>query len=124
MTDLLREVEETLDRVIDPCSAGIGRPAGLVTMGLVKSLDIDDASDGNGKVVRLMMRLTSPCCMMAPHFAKNAEALLLAIPGITAVEIDVSPAIDWQPDHMKASYREAIPRPHFMKAFGPMEPIG
>lgn len=113
MSDLRERVEECLDEVIDPCSAGIGRPVGLVTMGLVKELDIESA--GRGMRVRLLLRLTSPCCMMAPHFAAQAEEKLKRLPEVSEVEVSVSPEMDWEPSHMRRDYRESLPRPDFLK---------
>ncbi|MFC3227698.1 metal-sulfur cluster assembly factor [Marinibaculum pumilum] len=115
-TELRQQVERLLDEVIDPCSAGIGRPAGLVSMGLVKALDLEDLPEG-GTRIRLLLRLTSPCCMMAPHFASQADARLRALPGVEAVEISVSPTIDWEPSHMDPDYRASLPRPDFMQPF-------
>ena len=114
--DLRQRVERLLDEVIDPCSAGIGRPAGLVAMGLVKALDLDAMADGRVQV-RLLLRLTSPCCMMAPHFAVQAEQKLCALPEIAGVQISVSPAIDWEPAHMDPEYRASLPRPDLMQPF-------
>lgn len=113
---LRQSIERLLDEVIDPCSAGIGRPAGLMAMGLVKALALDPLPAGGVKV-RLLLRLTSPCCMMAPHFAAQAEARLRTLPEIAEVEISVSPEIDWEPAHMDPEYRASLPRPDFMQPF-------
>jgi metal-sulfur cluster biosynthetic enzyme len=117
MSDLRARVEAALDEVVDPCSAGIGRPAGLVTMGLLKSLDIHPGP--NGARVAITLRLTSPCCMMGPRFAMNAEAKLKQLPDVGVVEISISTEIDWEPRHMRQDYRESLPRPHFMGSFEP-----
>ncbi|MEQ8346406.1 MAG: iron-sulfur cluster assembly protein [Sneathiellaceae bacterium] len=114
MSDLRSRVEALLDEVIDPCSAGIGRPAGLVAMGLVKELHLDGQADGRVQV-RLLLRLTSPCCMMAPHFAAQAEAKLRSLPEVASIGIEVSPAIDWEPADMDPDYRASLPRPDFMR---------
>lgn len=117
MMDALHEkVEALLDEVIDPCSAGMGIPAGLVSMGLIKQLEIYDLATG-GKRVDILLRLTSPCCMMAPHFAAQTKAKLAEIDEISQVEIDVCPQIDWEPSHMSESFRAKLARPDFMKPF-------
>ena len=109
-------MEAILDEVIDPCSAGMGVPVGLVTMGLIKELDIVDLPSG-GKRVQVLLRLTSPCCMMAPRFAIEAKAKLELLPEVAEVKFDVCPKIDWDPSHMKKAFREKLARPDFMKPF-------
>jgi metal-sulfur cluster biosynthetic enzyme len=113
MSTLIEELEQRLDEVIDPCSAGIGRPAGLVTMGLVKSLEVVDEGR-SGKRLKVCLRLTSPCCMMGPHFAACVEEKLKALPDVLAVEVAIAVEIDWEPSHMRPQYRAALPRPRFM----------
>ena len=114
---LVERIEFLLDEVFDPCSVAIGRPAGLVTMGLVKSLEINE---GNAGVhVALTLRLTSPCCMMGPYFAAHAVAKLKQLSEIVAVEVAISPEIDWEPGHMRAAYRVSLPRPSFMRFDNP-----
>lgn len=41
MNEIERIIEETLDTIVDPCSAAIGKPVGLKSMGLAKRLGID-----------------------------------------------------------------------------------
>lgn len=113
MDDLVARIEAELDQVIDPCSAGIGKPVGLVGMGLIKDLTLDQRPEGTH--VRILLRLTSPCCLMAPSFAGQAETRLKALPGITGVEVVVDPSIDWTPAMMRDSYRESLNMPGFMR---------
>ena len=56
-------VREVINQVVDPCSASIGIPIGLVDLGLVRSVEVDNAADRPDVIVRL--RLTSPGCMFA-----------------------------------------------------------
>ncbi|HLL01156.1 MAG TPA: iron-sulfur cluster assembly protein [Myxococcaceae bacterium] len=111
-------IEQALDEVKDPCSLGIGAPAGLVTMGLVKGLSLSEV-EGGGQHVELRLRLTSPCCMMGPRFAMEAEAKLKALEGIVSVTVSLDPEIDWEPRHMREEYRRALPKPAFMSRLGP-----
>jgi metal-sulfur cluster biosynthetic enzyme len=113
MNGLAERIECLLDEVSDPCSVAIGRPAGLVTMGLIKSLEINQGEAGVR--VALTLRLTSPCCMMGPHFAARAVAKLKQLPEVVAVEVGISPEMDWDPAHMRAGYRMSLPRPSFMR---------
>jgi metal-sulfur cluster biosynthetic enzyme len=101
------QIEALLDKVIDPCSAGLGRPAGLVTMGLVKSLTLTEAANGR-KRLDVLLRLTSPCCMMGPYFAERAKAELQQLSELAAIEVRICPQIDWEPAHMRPEYRARL----------------
>lgn len=116
MTSLREDIETLLDEIIDPCSAGMGMPIGLVSMGLIKELKIIDAGLETKKI-ELLFRLTSPCCMMAPHFAMEAKSKLEKIDQISEVDIKVCPKIDWEPAHMKPEVRDSLPRPEFLTPF-------
>lgn len=109
MMDMRSAVEDALDQIIDPCSAGIGKPVGLVRMGLIKELDL--VMEGNAVAVRLQLRVTSPCCMMGPSFTAQAKDKLMSLPGICSVEVTISPEIDWTPGHMAPSYRATLSGP-------------
>ncbi|SED47903.1 metal-sulfur cluster assembly factor [Rhodobacter sp. 24-YEA-8] len=113
MNDYVSRVEAELDLVVDPCSAGIGMPVGLVSMGLIKKLTLKDSPEGID--VHILLRLTSPCCMMAPSFATQAEERLTAMQGIRSVEVEIDPAIDWVPSMMRQSYRDTLSQPAFMR---------
>ena len=107
--DMRSVVEDALDQIIDHCSAGIGKPVGLVRMGLIKALDLD--VDGDAVTVRLQLRVTSPCCMMGPSFTAQAKEKLMRLPGIGSIEVSISPEIDWTPGHMAPSYRATLSGP-------------
>lgn len=107
--DMRSIVEATLDQIIDPCSAGIGKPVGLVRMGLIKELELE--KEGDSITVRLQLRVTSPCCMMGPSFTAQAKEKLMGLSGIGSVEVSISPEIDWTPGHMAQSYRATLSGP-------------
>lgn len=113
MDDLIARIEHELDQVVDPCSVSIGKPVGLVSMGLIKDLALEERADGIH--VRIRLRLTSPCCLMAPSFTTQAEARLNALPDIAGIEVSVDPAIDWTPSMMRESYRASLASPGFMR---------
>lgn len=109
MSTLNDDIYAALDRIVDPCSASIGKPVGLVTMGLIKSIELETGDAGTS--VALTLRVTSPCCMMGPSFTAQAKERLLGLPGVRAVEVSISPEIDWTPGHMAASYRATLKGP-------------
>ena len=109
MSEIRRLIEETLDTIVDPCSAAIGKPVGLKSMGLVKRLAIE--REGNGLRVKLELRVTSPCCMMGPSFTRQAKEKLALLQEVTQVDVDISPEIDWTPGNMDPSYRASLRGP-------------
>ena len=109
MNEMRRLIEEVLDTIVDPCSAAIGKPVGLKSMGLVKQLGIEQK--GNGLHVKLELRVTSPCCMMGPSFTRQAKEKLAELPEIAQVDVSISPEIDWTPGFMDPSYRSTLKGP-------------
>lgn len=88
-------VRAALDEILDPCSVAAGRPLGLVEMGLVQDLRIDQ--DGT---VSILLRMTFPGCMMMPNLAGAAEERTARIPGVSTVEVDIDTAMTWTPAAM------------------------
>lgn len=109
MSEIRRLIEETLDTIVDPCSAAIGKPVGLKSMGLVKRIDVE--REGDGLRVKLELRVTSPCCMMGPSFTQQAKLKLGSLQGIVQVDVSISPEIDWTPGYMDPSYRATLRGP-------------
>jgi ATP-binding protein involved in chromosome partitioning len=56
----------------------------IVTLGFVKSPEID------GGTVRVRINLTTPACPVKDQLKQQAEERLRAIPGVTAVEVEVT----------------------------------
>jgi metal-sulfur cluster biosynthetic enzyme len=98
---LRAQVEAVLNTVIDPCSVAAGAPAGLVDMGLVSSLAIDERGE-----VDVAVRVTHPSCLMAPVFLAQVQAALDDLEGVTAVRAALDPSFDWTPANMFAAYRD------------------
>ena len=92
-----------LDGIIDPCSAVAGHPAGLVSMGLVRHLDVRDTPEGLSVLARI--GVTEPGCLMGVAFVREARERLAALPGIAEVTVDLEPVCDWLPQDMDAEYR-------------------
>ncbi len=98
MPDLRSEVLAELDTILDPCSVANGTPMGLVEMGLLDALEINDAG-----AVTISLRLTSPFCHMIGHFKTEARQRLLALRGVTSVTLLADNGLDWLPERMSAS---------------------
>ena len=67
-----------LEAIIDPCSRASGAAAGLVSMGLVGGVTINEEPDG--AKVRVTLYITEPGCLMGALFALTAERELRALP--------------------------------------------
>ncbi|MCG8442306.1 MAG: iron-sulfur cluster assembly protein, partial [Caulobacterales bacterium] len=59
-------VRACLNTIIDPCSEAAGAPAGLADMGLIDSIEIEEAEEGAR--VRIALCVTHPTCLMAGAF--------------------------------------------------------
>jgi metal-sulfur cluster biosynthetic enzyme len=104
--DLVERVRSALDEVRDPCSVAAGVPAGIVEMGLVRSLDVRD--EPGGAVVRVVIRVTEPTCLMGPSFASGARERLARVPGVARVDVELSDDPSWSPLDMAPGYRARL----------------
>jgi metal-sulfur cluster biosynthetic enzyme len=101
-------VRAALDEVIDPCSAAAGAAAGIAELGLVRELRIEPGEAG--AVVRVVLRVTDPGCLMGGPFAASARRRLAALPGVAEVDVRLDEAFDWTPADAAAAYRERLER--------------
>lgn len=103
---LVERVRDALDDVRDPCSIAAGVPAGLVEMGLVRSLEVRDGP--GGATVRVAIGVTEPTCLMGPSFLTGARERLRTVPGVARVEVELSDDPDWSPRDMSPGYRARL----------------
>jgi metal-sulfur cluster biosynthetic enzyme len=94
MTLLEDTVVQLLDTVQDPCSVRMGKPLGLVSMGLVESVAIDD------QAIRIRMVLTGPGCFFYFQFADCIAKRLEAIAEGRDIDVVIDDAILWTKDRM------------------------
>ena len=99
-------VRAALDDVRDPCSEVAGVPAGLVEMGLVRSLEVESTPEG--AVVRIAIGVTEPTCLMGPSLAAGARERLASLPGVARVEVTLSDDNTWLPSDMSSDYRARL----------------
>lgn len=94
-TALVEAVNAALATVIDP---ELRRP--ITELGMVDSVAISD--DGT---VRLAVLLTIAGCPLRDTITRDSEAALLAVPGVTAVDVDLKVMTQAQRDALKEQLR-------------------
>ena len=77
-----REVLERLEAIVDPCSRSLGRPAGLVAMGIVERVDVV------GDAVTVLLLPTFPTCLFRGFFEAEIKAGAAALPWCCDVAIE------------------------------------
>ena len=105
--DLGESVRRALETIIDPCSQAMGVPAGLMSLGLVRDIAVDERLDG-GACVRVTLCITEPGCLMAALFQEMAQRELLRLPGVGEVDIVVDHGHIWDPEQMEPGYRRRL----------------
>ena len=81
-----QQVLAELDRITDPCSAAIARPIGLVGMGIVEAVDIEDSS------VRVLILPTFPNCMFRGVIEEEVRTRLTRLDWCVGVSVEFCPA--------------------------------
>ncbi|WP_425826316.1 metal-sulfur cluster assembly factor [Streptomyces fractus] len=107
MTATEADVRAALNEIIDPCSITAGVPAGLVDMGLVRDIRVDDEPSG-GTRIAVTVGVTEPSCLLIGSFASEAEARLAALPDVRAVEVSLDEGLDWSEERLAPEYRQRL----------------
>lgn len=94
MTSLERSVWDRLDTVRDPCSVRMGKPLGLVQMGLVESVVVE------ADAIRVRLVLTGPGCVFYFRFAEDIERVLAPVAAGRDIDVAIEDAIMWTADRM------------------------
>ena len=103
MTTLASRVRDALDTVMDPCSIATRHPLSIVELGLLVDLDVDPEGE-----VRVLLRATSPSCVLIGSIMKAAEERVSAVSGVRDVRIELDPDAVWTPDLMPDRGREKL----------------
>jgi metal-sulfur cluster biosynthetic enzyme len=103
---LRQRVLSELESVVDPCSVTAGAPAGLVSMGLVGPLNIEQK--GEGAHVDVTLFVTEPSCMMGAVFQATAEKKLRDLPGVSSVTVGIDRTHIWTPEELTPDYRRRL----------------
>ena len=95
-----REALDRIEAIVDPCSRSLGRPVGLVAMGIVERLDVA------GDKVTVLLLPTFPTCLFRGFFEEEIRARVGTLPWCRDVAIEFCPADRlWDPSRMAAAAR-------------------
>ena len=101
MTTSTERIWAELKQVVDPCSAQLGRPMDIVSMGLVEDVSV------LGDAVEIELLLTDANCIFFFKFADEIETRLAVLDGVEHVEVRLNEGRMWTPDRMAAGAPEA-----------------
>ncbi|MGC4897167.1 metal-sulfur cluster assembly factor [Micromonospora sp. DT31] len=92
-----------LHEVYDPCSQAWQRPLSLPDLGLVRDVSADDT----GRVT-VRVSLTVPFCMAVHTIMQAVETRVGAVPGVTAVDVQIDTVTPWSPAAMSPGGRDRL----------------
>lgn len=79
-------VLEALNDVLDPCSVSMGKPIGLVDMGIVETVNVEAGH------VSVTLLPTFPDCLFLGVFEEKIETTVKNLPWCRSVSIAICPA--------------------------------
>ena len=89
------ELVDRLRTVTDPCSAGLGAPIDIWSLGLVEDVSVAE------RTARIRLVLTDASCVFFRGISQDVAAALRQLPDVDAVEVELDASILWTPDRMK-----------------------
>jgi len=78
-------------------------PVNIYELGLIYAIDVDDAG-----AVKVEMTLTAPACPSAQELPEQVRDAVLAVPGVTACDVDVVWDPPWDQSRMSEDARLAL----------------
>lgn len=100
--DTTEDIRTCLNSIVDPCSVAAGAPAGLIDMGLVRS--IRHSQGRHGEKVEVVIAVTEYGCLLGASFAQSAYERLSSLPGVEHVDVRLDDRFDWSPADMTPEY--------------------
>jgi metal-sulfur cluster biosynthetic enzyme len=101
---LVDQVRSSLNDIIDPCSAASGCAAGLVDMGLVRSVTASPATDASGQHVSVTLAITHPFCMMSAVFINEARTRIMELDAVTECDVQLDAGYLWTDNDLTPEY--------------------
>ena len=94
-----------IETIVDPCSRALGRPVGLVGMGMIAGLDEECGR------VRVTVLPTFPTCMFRGVLEEEVEAVVRALPWCAAVSVRFADAeYVWDESRLSETARATLGR--------------
>ena len=78
-------------------------PVNIYELGLIYTVDISDAG-----AVKVEMTLTAPACPSAQELPEAVQNAIMALPGVTACDVEVVWDPPWDPSRMTEDARLAL----------------
>ncbi|MFR9774151.1 metal-sulfur cluster assembly factor [Nocardia sp. SC052] len=100
---LQQQVVAALGTVKDPCSIATGRPTSIVDLGLVSLVEVNEEGD-----VQLILRATSPSCVLIGSILAAADERIAALPGVRSVRAEIDAIAVWTPEMMTPEGRQRL----------------
>jgi metal-sulfur cluster biosynthetic enzyme len=94
------------NRILEPCGLAQGLSVGMVDMGLIRGVDVDQRDSGWS--VRVRARVTSPDCLHFVYFERELRAAIAAIAEFERIDVEWIDGSDWSPDDMSPQLREQL----------------
>lgn len=79
-------------------------PINIVDLGLIYNCDITPL-EGGGNKVDVLMTLTAPGCGMGQFLAEDVQSKIMAVPNVTAVNVDLTFDPPWDQSMMSEAAR-------------------
>src|SRR5262249_11396730 len=92
-----KQILSALARIVDP---DLGRD--VVSLGMIKGLSVSDAGE-----VAFTFELTTPACPVRDTFKSQAEEAVMALPGVSRVDVRMTANV--RPGFMRQQASEMIP---------------
>ncbi len=97
----------SLETIVDPCSRAMGAPAGLVSLGLVRDVEISQEPE-SGASVRVTLCLTEPGCLMGAVFQETVQRQLAELPNVAEVDVRIDYGHVWDPQQLEPTYKARL----------------
>jgi metal-sulfur cluster biosynthetic enzyme len=106
-TEPRARILELLNSIVDPCSAASAVPAGLVDMGLIRSLSFEPLGPGRW-CCQVKLCVTHAFCMMTGIFVNEIERRLGEHSQVGEVRVELDCSTIWTEDFMSQDYRARL----------------
>jgi metal-sulfur cluster biosynthetic enzyme len=94
------------NQILEPCGLAQGLSVGMVDMGLIRGVDVEQK--GSNWSVRVRARVTSPDCLHFVYFERELRAAIAAIADFEKIDVEWIDGSDWTPDDMSPQLREQM----------------